>query len=294
MGAGLFFLKKKMMNDTSLRKKHYLCGELLKYVMSEQKDYIDIHISGKNGEIPLIPANYDISELKDILTYAENLLFPNTPRTVRPIISYEMKEGSVIHRFWTSLQGVVTFAAVMSMVSETGSLDGLDLKTAEAVESIQKIAREKDYTIEFSSSRSSETSLSITAQTDFKRTEKVWVESEFYFYGQVQSAGGKTDAAIKIEVKGKGLLTIATEKDMLEGLEKNLLYHNCGVRAKGRQNIDTGEIDRHSLVLVSLVDYEPKFDENYLNKLIKKAASTFEGVDSEELMNELRGREVYA
>jgi hypothetical protein len=262
--------------------------------MSEQREYVDIHITGKNGEIPIVPANYDISELKDILTYAENLLYPNVPRTVRPVISYEMKEGSVIHRFWTSLQGVITFGAVMSMVVETGSLDGLDLKTAEAVESIQKIAREKDYKIEFSSSRNKEIGLSITAQSDFSRTDKVWAESEFYFYGQVQSAGGKTDAAIKIDVKGKGLLTIATEKDILEGLEKNLLYHNCGVRAKGRQNIDTGEIDRHSLVLVSLVDYEPKFDESYLNKLIKKASSVFEGVDADELMNELRGREVYA
>ena len=262
--------------------------------MSEQREYIDIHITGKNGEIPIVPANYDISELRDILTYAENLLYPNIPRTVRPVISYEMKEGSVIHRFWTSLQGVVTFGAVMSMVVDTGSLDGLDLKTAEAVESIQKIAREKDYKIEFSSSRNKEIGLSITAQSDFRRTDKVWAESEFYFYGQVQSAGGKTDAAIKIDVKGRGLLTIATEKDILESLEKNLLYHNCGVRAKGRQNIDTGEIDRHSLVLVSLVDYEPRFDENYLNKLIKKASSVFDGVDADELMNELRGREVYA
>jgi hypothetical protein len=38
--------------------------------MSEQREYIDIHISGKNGEIPIVPANYDISELREILTYA--------------------------------------------------------------------------------------------------------------------------------------------------------------------------------------------------------------------------------
>lgn len=262
--------------------------------MQEQRQYIDIHISGKNGEIPVLPSNYDISELKDILTYAEALLYPNIPRVSRPAISYEMKEGSVIHRFWTSLQGVVTFAAVMSVVTETQSLDGLDLKAAEAMESIQQIAREKDYTIEFSTSRHEHVGLSITSQTAFKRSEKVWAESEFYFYGQVQSAGGKTDAAIKIDVKGKGLLTIATEKDVLENLENNLLYHNCGVRAKGRQNIETGEIDRHSLTLISLVDYEPKFDENYLNRLIKKASPVFDGVDADELMNELRGREVYA
>jgi len=136
--------------------------------------------------------------------------------------------------------------------------------------------------------------LSITAETDFKRTEKLWAESEFYFYGKVQSAGGKTDAAIKIDVKGKGLLTIATEKELLENMENNLLYHNYGVRAKGRQNIATGEIDRHSLVLVSLIDYEPKFDENYLNGLIKKASPAFKGIDVDELMNELRGREAYA
>ena len=262
--------------------------------MPEQREYIDIHISGKNGGIAVEPANYDISELKEILTYAENLLYPNSSRTERPTISYEMKEGSVIHRFWTSLQGVVAFSAVMSIVAESNSLDGLELRTAEAVESIQKVAREKGYDIEFSSSRSNGVKLSITAQTDFKRTEKVWAESEFYFYGKVQGAGGKTDAAIKIDVRGKGLLTIATEKGILEGLENNLLYHNCGVRAKGRQNIATGEIDRHSLVLVSLIDYEPKFDENYLNGLIKKASPAFKGIDVDELMNELRGREAYA
>lgn len=261
--------------------------------MSEQREYIDIHIRGKNGGIPIAPANYDISELKDILTYAESLLYPNTPRAIRPVISYEMKEGSVVHRFWTSLQGVVAFTAVMSVVGESKTLDGLDLKTAEAVEGIQKIAREKDYTVEFASSRNTQIGLIINAQTDFRRTEKVWAESEFYFYGQVQSAGGKTDAAIKIDVKGKGLLTIATEKNILEGLEKNLLYHNCGVRVKGRQNIETGEIDRHSLTLVSLVDYEPKFDENYLNKLIRKAAPVFEGVDVDVWLNELRGRSAY-
>lgn len=262
--------------------------------MPEKKEYIDIHISGKNGGIAVAPANYDISELKEILTYAESLLYPNSLRTERPIISYEMKEGSVIHRFWTSLQGVLAFSAVMSIIAESKSLDGLELKTAEAVESIQKVAREKDYTIEFSSSRSDDVRLSITAETDFKRTEKLWAESEFYFYGKVQSAGGKTDAAIKIDVKGKGLLTIATEKELLENMENNLLYHNYGVRAKGRQNIATGEIDRHSLVLVSLIDYEPKFDENYLNGLIKKASPAFKGIDVDELMNELRGREAYA
>lgn len=262
-------------------------------MMSEQREFIDIHISGKNGEIPITPANYDISELKDILTYAECLLYPNTPRANRPIISYEMKEGSVVHRFWTSLQGVVAFTAVMSMVGESKSLDGLDLKTAEAVESIQKIAREKDYTVKFASSRSKQIGLSINASTDFRRTEKVWAESEFYFYGQVQSAGGKTDAAIKIEVKGKGLLTIATDKNVLECLERNLLYHNCGVRVKGRQNIDTGEIDRHSLSLVSLVDYEPKFDENYLNALIRKATPALKDVDADVWLNELRGRNAY-
>ncbi len=262
--------------------------------MAEQREYIDIHISGKNGGISIEPANYDISELKEVLTYAESLLYPNSSRSERPTISYEMKEGSVIHRFWTSLQGVLAFSGIMTIVAETNSLDGLELKTAQAVESIQKIAREKDYTIEFSSSRSNEVGLSITAQTNFRRTDTIWAESEFYFYGKVQSAGGKTDAAIKIDVKDRGLLTIATEKELLENLDSNLLYHNCGVRAKGRQNITTGEIDKHSLVLVSLVDYEPKFDENYLNTLIKKATSAFKDVNADDLLNELRGREVYA
>ena len=92
--------------------------------MSEQREYVDIHITGKNGEIPIVPANYDISELKDILTYAENLLYPNVPRTVRPVISYEMKEGSVIHRF-CGTQGRVPVSGILFLGTGnrgTGSL----------------------------------------------------------------------------------------------------------------------------------------------------------------------------
>jgi hypothetical protein len=38
---------------------------------------------------------------------------------------------------------------------------------------------------------------------------------------------------------------------------------------------ETGEIDTSTLKFIELVDYQPKYDEDYLNSLIEKAAKSW-------------------
>ena len=259
--------------------------------MGESKGYIQIHISGKEGIHELTPANYDIRQLREMLENVEDLLSLDGKNKQRPIVSYEILEGSVIHRFVTTLQMVAQFGAVLSLVSQTNTLDGLDLPTATAFENIQKIAKARNYSFEFSTCLNpseTEPPLTISSYTNFKRSEKLWADGEFYFYGSVINAGGKKDANIHLDVKGVGLLTIASPREYLKNQEKNLLYHECGVRVRGRQNIETGEIDFKSLVLLELVDYSPKFDENYLNSLIDNAYPRLKDIDPVQWINEVR------
>ncbi len=69
------------------------------------------------------------------------------------------------------------------------------------------------------------------------------------------------------------------------------MYKEYGVRASGKQSLATGEIDLSSLKLISLRGYRPMYDEAYLDGLIAKASKSWEGVDVDGFLSEIRGYE---
>lgn len=249
---------------------------------------IEIRVLGKSGNQDLSPANYDIKHIATLLQNVEDLLFP-TNKKDRPVITYDIQEGSVRHLFKTSIQAVIGFSAVLSQVQAKQSIDFLELKTARAIENIQHSARQKDYQFQIKTSFSDSFELAITPKTTFIRTENIWVDAEFYFYGILKDAGGKNKANIHLDTDDFGYLSIETGEKFLKEREENLLYKKYGVRAKGKQNIETGEIDTKSLHLVELIDYQPKFDRDYLDSLIKKAKGHWKNVDADEWLLNLRG-----
>jgi hypothetical protein len=249
---------------------------------------IEIRVVGQAGKMDLHPSNYDIRHIGSILQNVEDLLFPNSKRD-RPLITYDIKEGSVRHIFKTPIQYIIGFSAILGQIQDSNSIDFLDLKTARAIENIQELSLEKNYEFQFITSVKDTVELTITPQTRFFRTENTWVDAEFYFYGVLTIAGGKTKANIHLNTKEYGSLIIDTDKDFLRGREENLLYKEFGVRVKGKQNLETGEMDTKSLRLLELVDYSPKYDENYLNTLIAKARQSWKGIDSDDWLSKVRG-----
>lgn len=249
---------------------------------------IEIRITGKEGNNPLTPDNYDIRDIKNMLENIEDILYPNKKKD-RPVISYNIEEGSVKNIFKTSIQAVVQFTAVASLIASSGSIDSLELPTAKAIENIQNQALAKNYSFEIKTSASEEIILNISPETKYIRSANLWVDAEFYFYGVLTNAGGKTRANIHLDTKEAGSLTIDAEKEFLTNIQTNLLYKEYGVRVKGKQNIETGEIDKSSLILLELIDYSPRYDEQYLNNLIEKANHKFNGIDADKWLAELRG-----
>ncbi len=72
----------------------------------EKIGHLEIRISGTKGNIDLKPDTYDVRELITVLESSEDLLFPNEKKG-RPIISYQLEEGSVKHIFNTSIQAII-------------------------------------------------------------------------------------------------------------------------------------------------------------------------------------------
>ena len=135
----------------------------------------------------------------------------------------------------------------MSVEETRYSIDFLETQTAKAFEFFQETAKKDGVTFEISTSLERSGRLSVDQNTNFVRSEEIWVDAEFYFYGTVQDAGGKSEANIHLDTREYGLLKITTDKKMLGEYEANPLYKPYGIRASGKQNSQTGEI-RQSLI----------------------------------------------
>lgn len=255
----------------------------------EKIGFIEIRITGAKGNLDLTPDNYDIREIIFILENAENLLYSGNKKE-RPNISYKIEEGSVRHIFKTSIQYIIGFNAIIGQVSQVQNIDFLDLETATAFENIQNIASKRNYVFSIKTSLENTNEVTIDKTTQFYRTESIWADAEFYFYGKVTNAGGKDKANIHIYTEELGTLRIQTPISFLEQYNENLLYKTFGIRATGKQHSETGEIDASTLRFIELVNYQPKYDEHYLKTLRDKAKKTWLGsINPDIWLKEIRG-----
>ena len=257
--------------------------------MMDKTGFIEISIEGLQGSREINPDNYDIKEIISILENVENLLFPNDKKD-RPVISYKIEQGSVRHIFKTSAQYIIGFNALLGQISANKSIDFLDYPTARAIEEFQGIATQKNYTLTLRTSIADSNVIQLNKNTRYIRTETIWSDAEFYFYGKITNAGGKDRANLHLLTDDHGLLRIETPINILEKFEKNILYKSYGVRAKAKQHTETGEFDKSSLTFIDLIDYEPKYDKEYLASLREKARKNWLGtIDANSWLNEIRG-----
>lgn len=255
-----------------------------------KQDEIRLTIIGKNGHEDLVPANFDIAQIRLLFDTVEALLYPDPKgKKSRPVIAYEMKEGSVVNIFKTSLQSVLAVSAIIQAIEiEKGSIDRLETNSARAIEALQAYAIRNDYTIEISTSDKPERTFVIDRNTRYERHQNIMVDVENYYYGILVDAGGKDKANIHLDTREAGMLTISADKDYLSEIEGNPLYRKYGARVKAKQNVVTGDIDKGSLKLLELIDYTPKFDVNYLESLISRAAPKWAGIEADVWLANMR------
>ncbi len=255
----------------------------------EKIGFIEIKISGSKGNLELSPDNYDIREVVAILQNAENLLHPGDKKD-RQLISYRIEEGSVKHVFKTSIQYIIGFNAIIGQVNLVQNIDFLDLSTSKAFENIQEIASKRNYVFHISTSLEKTNEVKIDRTTKFKRTEAFWADAEFYFYGKITNAGGKDKANIHVFTEDLGTVRIQTPIHFLEKYENNILYKVLGIKATGKQHSETGEIDTSTIQFVELIDYNQKYDEEYLKELRNKAKKNWlDTIDADKWLRNIRG-----
>ena len=255
----------------------------------EKIGFIEIIITGSKGNLDLTPDNYDIREIIAILENAENLLYAAEKRD-RPTISYRIEGGSVKHILKTAIQFIIGFNAIIGQVNLVQNIDFIDLNTAKAFESIQDIPVKRGYVFSIRTSLDQTNEVTIDRTTRFFRSEEIWADAEFYLYGKVTNAGGKDKANIHISTEEYGTVRVQTPISFLERYEENMLYKTFGIRASGKQHSETGEIDASTLKFIELLDYQPRYDEQYLQALRERAKTSWlGGINPDNWLNEIRG-----
>lgn len=258
----------------------------------EKLGTIELIVSGSKGNFELTPDNYDIRELINMLENAEGLIYSGNIKD-RPTISYRVEEGSVRHIFTTAIQFVIAFNAIIGQINKAQNIDFLEIKTARAIENMQIIAAKNNYSFIVKTSLDNSNKLKLDKTTHFYKEESLWVDAEFFFYGKLTNAGGKEKANIHINTNEFGSVTIDTPKDFLQGYKDNLLYKDFGVRASGKQHSETGELDKSSLKFIELIDFEPKYDHNYLQSKQDKARKNWlTNIDPDTWLREIRGYDI--
>ncbi|MBN8703347.1 MAG: hypothetical protein J0M08_09795 [Bacteroidetes bacterium] len=246
----------------------------------EEQGYIEVKIEGLVGNKQLKPLDIDIAEIKEIINNVETFLYPTrSEKAERPHISYKLEEGSARNLFYLPISGVLLFNGLLNEVSVRGNIDFLDNKRAEIIDKFQREATEKNIEISFYSSSGANPILKISKETQFFKIAASYIETEFVLYGKINEEGGN-NPNFHLLTKEYGKLVIsATEQQLLEGEKR--LFKIYGVRAKGKQSLsDKKPFD---LKLIDYVTYNPNYDENKLDLIIKKASVAWNGIANVDL-----------
>lgn len=237
----------------------------------------------------LHPDEFDISNLVELLKNVENLLYPNDKKK-RPVISYEVKEGSVRNIFKTMIGQIIMVNATLAQVNNTKSIDYIDSTQAKAIEGIQEWATKNNKNLIINTSVENSTRLEINRNTKYQRSENIWIDSDLYLYGKVLSMGGKTNPNLHISTEEYGTVIIQTTETVLANQSDNRLYKYAGVHVHAKQNIKSGELDKSEIKLLSFVEYEQILDDEYLDDLIEEASKSWSDVkDTDKWLAEIRG-----
>ncbi len=251
----------------------------------EEQGYIEIKIKNKDNTIT--PLDIDINDVKEIISDVESFLYPTRKEKItRPEISYKVENGSIKHKFFLPISGVLLFQGLVREVKKRESLDFLDYKRATIIQKFQEKATNENLEFYFNDSLNTKAHLLINNETSFIITKPEFYETQLYLYGEIYDEGGKKPN-INIATKEFGNLTVSATKEQLLAGEKRI-YKQYGLKVSAKKSLSDGSLK--DLKLINFISYKPSFNETLLDKIIAKTSKKWEEVkDVDSWLSEIRG-----
>lgn len=251
---------------------------------------IVLKIEGMRDGQPLSPHLLDIDEVVSLLSNARDFLYPDKGAD-RSRVSVDFEEGSAVLNLYVEPGVGIQAQAILHELNQNHDLSILKSKQVNALNEIQQFISKQRFSLKFGLAEKLVEGLQMDRQTEWKTQEDIWIDEELYLVGEIVDVGGKTNPNVHLDTEEFGTLTISSSKKVLSEDEKNRLYKKQQVRLTIKKNLNTGEYDKKSAILLDFVDaYESENPDEYLDRLIAESAPYWKDVkDPEEWLKNLRG-----
>ena len=191
------------------------------------------------------------------------------------------------------LQPLVVAALVQDLqtLQRQDSLGEIDPRRAEVVAKWQSRSKgSPDLRYEIRPDGLAAQAIELSTATDYRTGETVpWVKVERYLFGTVVDMGGVQKANVHIRLDDSGqVVIVGTNQGYLKDQQGNRLYHKVLVRVEADQHIRTRQL--RNLRLLSFEDYEPRYDEEALDRFAEEGRRAWADVpDAAGWVRQLRG-----
>ncbi len=238
-------------------------------------DQLHFAVNDRINNIDVSPAHVPLLLLGDFQKDVSDFLKGSNRDVDISKIIISIEEGS-LSLVAAGLIFAQTLLVDLEHLKSTQSLSSIDPKRAKVIERWQTQAKKNPNRRYSIVNKSAQIYFSIDANSNFHKTEDVWVHVEKYLHGKVVDIGGKTKANVHLELDDGTTLTIAATQDKLAQGEQNRLYRPALLHIIAEENLITGELRNHELLEFS--NYQPSYNEDRFNLMVERGTKAWADV----------------
>lgn len=131
----------------------------------------------------------------------------------------------------------------LSSLASSEELGAIDEKRAALVLNWQERSRDRaSFEIHITTDRT-DRGVRINAQSNFRKSsDPVWVTAERYLVGEAVDVGGSRKPNLHLRQASGLTIMVSSERALLRGIERNVLYRNVVARVLVEERLDTGAV----------------------------------------------------
>lgn len=249
-------------------------------------DQLRFAVNDRIDNIDVSPSHVSLALLGEFSKDVGDFLKGSNSEVDPKKIAISIEEGSLV--LATGLLVASTLWADIERLNNGESLSYIDKKRAEIVEIWQRKAK-KDKNRRYSVINEKDgISFHVNSDSNFYRTEDVWVKVEKYLYGTVFDMGGQNKVNVHIKLEDGTIEKITSTPKFLMAEKENRLYHAVSLHVTAEENLMTGKLRNYHLI--DFLDYQPSYDDDEFNLMVEKGTKAWADIpDATAWLEDLRG-----
>jgi hypothetical protein len=243
----------------------------------ELKNELHFSLNDRVGNTEVGPRHVPLSLLGEFQRDVTDFL-RGSIRDIDPSEAFVSVESGSLRLVVSGLAAASSLWTDLGHLRSPDALNLIDPKRATVIERWQANSRHNPNRSYRINDRTQTVAVAVSADTNFRKVEEVWVTVEKYLHGKVMNWGGKLKPNIHLELGDGSIVIVSASQDLLASEEQNRLYRNVLLHISAEENLMTGAI-RNSLLL-GFEAHQPVFDETEFQQMVKRGSAAWSDISS--------------